>query len=406
METISNFQITDKLLGCGGFSEVYLGYCNKRKEYVAIKKISLMQTHISKQQMIDRLDLEIKLMRTFNHVNIVKIYDVFKTDTHWYILMEYCNYGTMNDVISYNEYMIQNKIINFNREINSMYYLNQIKNALQYIINKGYVHRDIKPTNILLMKQNCNILLQPDNSKIIEGSYGHENGLIVKLADFGLAKYCNNDKTLFNTMCGSPLYMAPEIFIVGNYTSQADLWSYGIVMYQLLYGKYPYADDIASIDDLLTNIKQKNIIIDTSKNFSNECYELLLLLLIKNPQHRLNWQNFFNHVWFTKWEKEKSYQKIPILNKNISQMIIDPNQTKDIELKQNDINLFSPQPENDPRSLPIQIEGKRNNISINFSNSPLWHSNLSKMNIDIDNTYKLNKKKKKYLEYPSSYPPN
>ena len=220
--------MTDTVLGKGGFSEVFLGTDMYTDNKVAIKKINITGKNSSDIKFLNKLDFEIRTMQILNHPNIVAYYDVMKTENYWYIVMEYCNFGTLNDVIKFNK----NKgISSLDLEKNTHYYLNQLRDALNYIINMGYIHRDIKPMNILLTKS-----ISENNENNENTNYDRSNSLILKLADFGLTKKCSeNEEDIMNTICGSPLYMAPELFFNQHYNSQSDIWSFGIIMYQLLF---------------------------------------------------------------------------------------------------------------------------------------------------------------------------
>lgn len=392
METIANkYIITDKKLGEGGFSKVFLGKCLATNENVAIKKVALIQKNFDQRQIIDKLHFETELMQKLDHPNIVKYYDVIKTSTYWYIVMEYCYAGTLDDVVNFNESMTRKKSINFNREANTYYYLNQLKDALDYVRRLGYVHRDIKPMNILLTKhlEETDITQQfTDDASTKQNNFDHTENLIVKLADFGLAKlYAEHEESLMNTICGSPLYMAPELLLDREYNSKADLWSYGIIMYQMLFGVNP--NDTTSFPQLVNYLKTKEINFHLYKNFTSYCFDLLTKLLIKDPQKRINWGDVFNHKWFIYWTK---------MNQSDKSLIVDSKYLNDLELKSSLARLARQEINVNPKigdfSEPmIPVPGS----------SPLGSSNLSKMK--IAQFYPRNFTQGTYADYPSSYPP-
>ncbi|ANB50738.1 putative serine/threonine protein kinase [Powai lake megavirus] len=332
MQLINNrYEIKNIELGSGGFSKVYLGIDIDTGENVAIKKIPLKQDKISSQELMNKLSIEIEIMQKLDHPNIVKYYDVYKNNKYWFIIMEYCNAGTLGKVIEYNEMSSKNDI-HFDREENSHYYLHQLVNALEYIINLGYIHRDIKPLNVLLSSE---------NNDWDGKNYGVNEKLIVKLADFGLAKEftkCENE--LMKSLCGSPAYMAPEILLNPNaaYDSKIDIWSFGVIMYQLLFGKHPNrAQNINHLKELLEN---KRIEFNYNKNFSKQCYNLLKSVLTKDQKNRIEWYDLFNHEWFYYWKNIDKDSNILIHNniidtqneqglfQNISDVIGSSNLTK------------------------------------------------------------------------------
>ena len=184
--------------------------------------------------------------------------------------MEYCDCG---DLRLYLKKPIKEKWCNF--------FFNQLATGLKYLNKYNILHRDIKPRNILLTN----------------------NRKILKIADFGFAKQNEKKISLYNTICGSPLYMAPEIMEYNNYNNQTDLWSIGMILYEMLYGKHPF-DSCKTFRDLLDMIENSTIEIPPKNtkntNVSAECIDLLQRLLQKTVLNRLTWDEFFGHPWFNK----------------------------------------------------------------------------------------------------------
>lgn len=287
MEMTNKYKLTEKKLGTGGFSEVFLGYVIDTGEEVAIKKINVNE----RSKDANKIKAEVDLLRQLSHQNIVLFYDVIFSE-QWCIVMEYCNAGTLDNVIKYHILVTKLQNINFNREYNTYYYLNQLKDALNYIRNAGHMHRDIKPINVLLKCKS--------NFEVNENSnYNHTSGLIVKLADFGLAR-SSSDNVMMQTICGSPLYMAPEILLNKEYDSKTDLWSFGVMMYQMIFGVHPY--HATNLKDLTNKLKSDPIKFRIWNNFSDECFNLIMALLNKDPKTRISWDEFFNHKWFSRWK--------------------------------------------------------------------------------------------------------
>ena len=208
------------------------------------------------------MEREIEVMKTLNHPNILKLYDVIHdpNENVIYLILEYCKKGDF--------YKFLNK--RALKEKHAKRYMVQLANGLQHLINNNIIHRDLKPQNILLS----------DNDEI-------------KLTDFGFARYYEID-TMVDTLCGSPLYMAPEIMKHKRYTINADLWSVGVIMYEMLVGKVPYS--ASTHIELLNKIENKELVIP--EFLSNNCKDLLKKLLDKNPDKRITWDDFFSHVWF------------------------------------------------------------------------------------------------------------
>lgn len=274
--------ILDKTpIGRGSFSVVYYATDTAKINEFAIKQIAVSKLDPSR---IDKFLIELNISLKMNHPNIVRCYEIFKTPTSWYIVNEYCNYNTFADLVN------ELRSVKNRKEKESLchYYLSQLKNALKYLNANNIIHRDLKPMNILMTKTR-------------ETNYE----IVVKLADFGFARYHENSDTnntgyddMVSTICGSPLYMAPELIIDKRYNTKADLWSYGVIMYELLYGinPYNYPKTMAQLAELME--KQK---ISFDPSYSENCMDILKKLLQTDPIKRIEWKDFFDHKWFSEF---------------------------------------------------------------------------------------------------------
>jgi len=257
------------LLGSGSFSKVYQGTYNDKLLAIKIIKINRLT-----KKALSIIDNEIKIMNIIKndpHPNIVECYDIIKTDRRVYIILEYCD---SKDLLS-----IMIKPI---KELYTQFYFSQLVNGLKYLDKKNIIHRDIKPKNILLTN----------------------NRKVLKIADFGFAIVSKIDD-LHDTICGSPLYMAPEITSTNAYNAQTDLWSIGMILYEMLYGHHPY-HKCKTREDLKYRIDNTEIMIPPKDNkntdISDECICLLRSLLQKNVRYRIKWDQFFKHDWITKYD--------------------------------------------------------------------------------------------------------
>ena len=252
---IEDYIYFNKKIGKGSFSRVYKGYkVGLRDKLYAIKKMEYDPDN-------HRLKKEIEVMKNISHPNIVKLYDVIYQEDSMYLILEYCKNGDLSKYLK-------------NRPLKEEYaqkYLRQIVSALKYLISKNIIHRDLKPHNILVN----------DNYEL-------------KISDFGFARYFETN-TLVDTLCGSPLYMAPEIMKNKNYTIKSDLWSVGIILYEMLTGYPPYK--VKTIYNLIKSIEQNQIKLPKHISISDECNDLLFKLLVKEPENRIDWENFFEHPW-------------------------------------------------------------------------------------------------------------
>lgn len=269
------YKIKKKPLGKGSFSTVYYA-TNLDGEEFAIKSIPFVKLD---EKLAKKFLMELEIVQNLDHDNVVTCFEVFKTDIHWYIVSEYCNFGTFDKMVD-----VFKKIDFKQKEEVGIYYLSQLKDALQYLYSHEIIHRDLKPMNILLHK--------------------NKNGeIILKLADFGFSRHFDIERQnltgfddMVGTLCGTPIYMAPELLISMKYNTKADLWSFGVIMYELLYGNNPY-NYPKSISQLRNLIETQKITF--TRYFSNECINLLTELLQVDPIKRISWNNFFNHIWFS-----------------------------------------------------------------------------------------------------------
>ncbi len=199
-----------EIIGVGGMAVVYKAYDNIDDRVVAVK--ILKDEFLANEEFRRRFKNESKAIAVLSHPNIVKVYDVSYGDRLQYIVMEYV------EGITLKEYIQQQGVIN-HRE--AVFFVMQILRALQHAHDKGIVHRDIKPQNILLL----------------------ENGAI-KVTDFGIARFSASEtRTMTDSTIGSVHYISPEQ-ARGDFTDdKADIYSVGVMLYEMLTGKLPFESD-------------------------------------------------------------------------------------------------------------------------------------------------------------------
>lgn len=277
---IGDYVYCHPAIGKGTFSRVYYGYHRSTGNVVAIKKIR--KNSIQKISM-ERIINEIKLMKKLNDDNIVRYRDMIDDINYIYIVTDYCNGGSLQTFIeNYRGYPE-----NFPEEEVKIYML-QIKNALKYLVSKNIYHRDIKPHNIFVNYKNK-----------VNGKYDHSS-IELKIGDFGFAKEIENDD-MDNTLCGTPMYIAPEIVYEKKFYINSDLWSIGIILFQLLYGYFPFGSP-KNILELMKNIDStilKFPLPNEREGLSRSVHDLLSLLLQRDPKNRISWNEFFSHRWFS-----------------------------------------------------------------------------------------------------------
>lgn len=274
MIRIGNYYHKYEQIGKGAYSTVYKAYHNDLSKIFAVKEINIS---IHKKN-IERFREEIFLMNKFDHQNILKLYETIEDDNYIYLILEYCENGDLKNFLNKRPM----------KEKNVRRFMKQIVSGLQYLNNKNVYHRDLKPQNILLTKD-----------------------YTIKISDFGLAKTCESD-TLLDTICGSPMYMAPEIMKYKKYDTKADLWSLGVIFYQMLTGKTPYT--ARSHSELMNNIENQEIVFPKCIRVTKEGLDLLLKLLQKKSDERMTWEELFKHTWLNDENIEHLFQTTQVNN--------------------------------------------------------------------------------------------
>lgn len=281
---IGTYKITKKRIGRGAFSIIYKGYHKYTQRDVAIKEIN----YDTNKKMTENIKNEFEIMKKLKHENIIALHDIYydKLNKNIYLVLDYYEKGDLSKFLD-------------NAPLKEKYakkYMKQLSSGLEYLINNDVMHRDLKPQNILVSNDN-----------------------ILKITDFGFARYAGNN-ALLQTLCGSPMYMAPEIMKYKKYNNKSDLWSVGIIMYEMLFGHVPYK--AKNFIQLIKCINKIPIKIPDNFVISTECHDLLFSLLKKDPKERIDWNDLFNSPWFIHDDSNKYLEfsindnaSLPNLNK-------------------------------------------------------------------------------------------
>ena len=198
-----------EVLGVGGMAVVYKAYDNIDDRTVAVK--ILKEEYLASEEFRRRFKNESKAIAVLSHPNIVRVYDVSYGETLQYIVMEYVEGITLKEYIEQQGKLEIREAVHFTM---------QILRALQHAHDKGVVHRDIKPQNILLLS----------------------NGNI-KVTDFGIARFSNEQKTMTGSAIGSVHYISPEQARGDIIDDKTDIYAVGVVLYEMLTGKVPFESE-------------------------------------------------------------------------------------------------------------------------------------------------------------------
>ncbi|KAK4151757.1 hypothetical protein C8A00DRAFT_35567 [Chaetomidium leptoderma] len=312
-DTIGNF-IIDKEIGKGSFAQVYSGRHKVTGALVAIKSVELARLN---KKLKENLYGEIHILKTLRHPHIVALHDCVESGTHINLIMEYCELGDLSLFIRKRDKLITHSATHElarkypvapNSGLNEVvirHFLKQLTSALRFLREANLIHRDVKPQNLLLLPspqwRESNKMVK----QILSGSHdsltpaaGLPSLPMLKLADFGFARVLPST-SLAETLCGSPLYMAPEILRYERYDAKADLWSVGTVLYEMATGKPPFR--AGNHVELLRKIEAAEDLIRFPREctVSSEVKGLIRSLLKRNPVERASFEDFFGHTVIT-----------------------------------------------------------------------------------------------------------
>ena len=251
-----------KEIGYGSFWRVYLGEDSKTKELYAIKRVDKRQLQQS-QYLEKAFWKEVEIMKKIQSPYSVKLYNVL-TSLHYYNMVEELCDGDL-----YTELMKRPNGFS-TEEVRRI--MIQLNDAFAQMQKHKIVHRDLKVSNVFI-------------------KYTKRPEFDVKLGDYGFSKELSDDITA--TKLGTPITMAPEILMNRAYTSKADLWSIGVIIYHLLFKDLPFKGKNEGM--ILQNILQNNIPRNPTDQLLND---LIHRLLVVDPRERITWKDYFAHPFF------------------------------------------------------------------------------------------------------------
>lgn len=242
-----------EIIGVGGMAVVYKAYDCIDDRIVAVKV--LKEEYLKNEEFRRRFKNESKAVSVLSHPNIVKVYDVSFGDRMQYIVMEYI------DGITLKEYIDQQKVLTWNEAV---HFTVQILRALSHAHERGIVHRDIKPQNIMML----------------------EDGTI-KVTDFGIARFAESEtRTMTDKAIGSVHYISPEQARGGKTDSKSDIYSVGVMLYEMLTGKLPFEADSAVSVAIMQMQQTPEMPRALNPNIPEGLEEITLRAMQKDPEQR------------------------------------------------------------------------------------------------------------------------
>ena len=236
--------------------------------YRCMRKIKKNSTQKQNMEIEDKsVYEEVNLLKGINHKHICKLYECITTPNDYFLIMDYCKEGNLENKLKWSIKYSENQI---------KYLAFQLFSAVQYLNQNNYMHTDIKPINILI-------------DEIIKNEKD-EDLFNVKLLNFG--SYGENIETN-NNMNMLPYYVAPEI-IDNKFDVTSDVWSIGVIIYQMFYGEVPFGGE--SINEIYSNIKNGKV--TQTSSASSNLKDLLDLIFVKDYKERINVNKCLEHNWF------------------------------------------------------------------------------------------------------------
>ena len=352
---LEDYQLT-QLLGRGNFGDVFLttkknsniSYATKRMDRELAEHPAYCKYFVN----------EVSILRNIEHKNIVKLEDLKKTKKHYYIIMEYCNGGSLKSNLE--KYM--NKYNNPFPEKVVQHIMRQIVSAINYLHGLKIVHRDLKLDNILV-KYSCEEDKKSLNLLNAE----------IKLVDFGFATHISN-VSLLKSAIGSPLNMDPRILkkfsshakCPQSYDEKADIWSLGTLCYQMLMGEYAFVGN--SVQEISSKIEEGTFKVPI--NLAKETISFLINMLQYDAEKRSNASELSKHPFLNKSVDDFTYINLKNVSKKVSYgdlyINIKDNKTicsvinKEGEKQFNiDSTDLLPKEKKEPNNNPVDIKNER-----------------------------------------------
>lgn len=365
-----------KPLGKGGFGEVWKVFHKKTNNVYVIKVID--KKNIIEQKLVEQMNREIEIMYKVNHPHIVKLVNHFEDDNKFYLILHYASKGQLYSRLKKSGKFDEKTVAQFIRET---------LEAVKYLqsFDPPIIHRDIKPENLLL-----------------------DENMRIKLADFGWSNFKDDDKSR-NTYCGTPEYLSPEMVRKLGHDSSVDIWSIGVLMFELIAGYAPFSG--TNQEELFNNIKKLKI--NWPNDFPFFAKNLINRILKINPKDRISIDEILNHTWFEKNPGIRPVLKFQDLSEEelMKSYMINTDKviTKDQEEKkyrisvidkkretQGNYNLSENDSSNDDEKIKKFIKTQKEEYEKIYKENISYKEKVQKFEMEIRNLKQENSKLKEY----------
>ncbi|KRX06903.1 Protein kinase-like domain [Pseudocohnilembus persalinus] len=300
---INDFEIGPQL-GKGKFSEVFLAREKKSGFLLALKKMN--KKYLKNYKIESQIKREIMLQKSTNHKNIIQLYGFFSDQSHIYLLLEYSEQGDLYSLM--HQYPKKNL-----PEQLAKYFIFQIIESLQYLHSLNIVHRDLKPENILISN---NLIKLADFGLCAQLQYNLNNQQLnndtyeiqdksQQNTNFQENQQFNQQQDKRKTFCGTLDYISPEMFLKEGHDYKIDIWSVGILMYEICAGYPPFEG--SNFEETKQNVLncQKNKL-KCPEYFSYELKQALQQILVFNPQERPTFEEIKKYTWFSEIKNQQN----------------------------------------------------------------------------------------------------
>jgi len=353
---------------------------NKKKMYKNLKLIR--KCDINNKSSEKKILSEIEILKSLNHENIIKVEECIVDEYNYYVIGEYCQFGTLEDYI--------NKKKKFT-ETQTKYIISQLLKAVKYLNSKTFVHTDIKPENILIKK-----IMKKRDEELCD----------IKLLNFGSSSSLKNNPSNDIPIKNLPYYVSPEI-INRKYNAKCDIWSIGVIMYEMLFGKKLFTGN--NYNEVINCIKTKKIEFEinniNNSDLSDDSIYLLKNMITREIENRFDAKRCLEHPWFVSLKEFDDLDED--INTDSNKKNSDDNEFNNYKGKNNNQSINSSV--NDDNNNIVFVNNYYDNDSkgkikmksiinkkINYENILSERSNRT---FNIRNNNKFNKEKEKNIEF-------